>query len=94
LGVTFRIGNRTYPVVVDAHGNLVEDLINAPSHYRQGGIAVHAILDAYGLDKKHYLASATEYILRSGFKGSEESDLRKAIWHLNHYIEQHFGGDE
>lgn len=71
-----------------------EDLINDPSHYRQGGIAVHAVLDAYGLDKKHYLASATEYILRSGFKGTEESDLRKAVWHLNHYIEQHFGGEE
>lgn len=71
-----------------------EDLINDPSHYRQGGISVHEVLDAYGLDRKHYLASATEYILRSGFKGTEESDLRKAIWHLNHYIEQHFGGND
>lgn len=70
-----------------------EDLVNNPNHYRQGGIHVHAVLDAYGLDKKHYLASATEYILRSGFKGTEESDLRKAVWHINHYLKLNFGGE-
>jgi len=56
------------------------DPIN-PSHYKTAsGLEAIDVIEAFDLD--FYLANATKYILRSGKKGPQEEDLKKAIWYL------------
>lgn len=61
----------------------MKDPIN-PSHYKRGGLEVFQILEAFGLDKDHYVASAVAYLLRLGYKDDPVQDARKAI----RFIEQ------
>jgi len=60
--------------------------INHPPHY--GGDTPTEpikVIEAWGLN--FHLGSAVKYIARAGKKGSEEEDLRKAVW----YIQRHLG---
>ena len=61
-----------------------------PDYYkgRITGLQVQQVLTEFGLLERHNLASATEYILRSGNKHETPvEDLRKAIHHIELYIE-------
>ena len=62
----------------------VPDMVNHPPHYTFGGIEVIDALEAWQLP--FHLANAVKYIARSGHKGNEIEDIRKAIWYLDRYI--------
>lgn len=49
------------------------------------GRSVHEpikVIEAWGLGFDFCLGNAIKYILRAKFKGTEEKDLRKALWYL------------
>lgn len=61
--------------------------INHPPHY--GGDTTYEaikVIEAWDLD--FHLGNAVKYICRSGKKGDELEDLKKAAWYLNRKIEQ------
>lgn len=62
-----------------------------PNHYRRTikgqEIQVFDIEAAWDLNKYHNLASAAEYILRAPHKGSMVDDIKKAIVHLQNFLE-------
>lgn len=62
-----------------------------PNHYRRTikgqEIQVFDIEAAWGLNQYHNLASAVEYILRAPHKGSMMDDIKKAIVHLQNFLE-------
>lgn len=58
-----------------------EDIINHPKHYEAARFTCEPA-DLTVL-MPHPIASAIEYIVRAPYKGSEETDLRKAAWWLN-----------
>lgn len=70
-------------------GEIVNDVVNHPGHYTQGGIeCVDAMKSAFGA---HELAvyckiAAFKYIWRCEHKNGLE-DIKKAVWYLNKYIE-------
>lgn len=59
--------------------------IDHPSHYG-GDTQFEAIkvIDDWALAGGFTLGSALKYICRAKHKGSEESDLRKALWYLQY----------
>lgn len=57
-----------------------------PSHYTRLTPEPADVVEAWGLG--WHLGSALQYIARAGHKGDAETDLRKAIWFLNRYIER------
>lgn len=57
-----------------------EDIINHPKHYEAARFTCEPA-DLTTL-MPHPIASAIEYIVRAPYKGSEETDLRKAAWWL------------
>jgi len=61
------------------------DLINAPPHYRQGGIecidAIRAALTPEEF-RGYCKGNAIKYVWREKHKGGDE-DLKKAAWYLN-----------
>ena len=69
-----------------------------PDHYKAclslswGKVPVEVIdiIEAFGLQKDHYLATAVQYILRCGRKDSSaegiKQDLEKAVWFLKRRI--------
>lgn len=63
------------------------DPVNHPAHYN-AGIEVIDFLES-GWDFPFHLANAIKYICRAGRKDKNSliTDLRKAIWYLNRYIE-------
>ena len=67
--------------------NGVPDLVNHPSHYNSGRIEVIEAIYDWGLDFD--LGNAVKYIARAGKKSPDtfSTDLRKAIFYLNHKIE-------
>lgn len=58
-----------------------EDVINHPKHYEAARFTCEPA-DLTTL-MPHPIASAIEYIVRAPYKGSQETDLRKAAWWLN-----------
>ena len=59
--------------------------VNHPSHY--GGDTQYEaikVIDDWGLGRGFAVGSAMKYICRAPHKGSEEVDLRKALWYLKH----------
>lgn len=60
------------------------DLINHPEHYERNRFTC----EPKDLTKylPHPLASAVEYILRAPYKGTEETDLKKAVWWLKELL--------
>lgn len=73
------------------------DPVLAPGHYCYGGIEVKDVINAKGLHRYHWRASAVEYILRAHLKHPndpelEVEDLDKAITDLLFEIER-LGGE-
>lgn len=69
----------------------MEERVNHPSHYTQGGIECIDALEAAtaglsGLDAI-CTANAIKYLWRWKFKNGSE-DLRKAIWYIDHLIKK------
>jgi hypothetical protein len=72
----------SYRIPIDAPQ---ADLVNAPPHYRQGGIeCIDAIRAALTDDEfRGYLkGNSMKYLWREKHKGGDQ-DLRKAAWYLN-----------
>lgn len=57
----------------------------SPDHYKGvGGLEVIDVIEAFGLQKDYYLATAIKYVLRAGKKSSAPAaeDIAKAVWFL------------
>ena len=64
---------------------VMNDSVNHPAHYTQGGIECIDAMRAALTDEEfrgHCKANAIKYIWRERMKGENES-IRKAIWYLN-----------
>jgi hypothetical protein len=68
------------------HGvTIVEvDPVNHPAHYTAGGIETIDFIEAKRLG--YNLGNVVKYITRSGLKGNQLEDLRKAQWYLTREI--------
>lgn len=62
------------------------DLVNSPAHYTAGGIETIDFIEAKELG--YHLGNAVKYISRAGRKGEAATDIRKAIWYLERYLER------
>jgi hypothetical protein len=60
------------------------DPVNHPAHYTTGGIETIDFIEAKRLG--YNLGNVVKYITRSGLKGSQLEDLRKAQWYLSREI--------
>lgn len=56
------------------------DAVNHPSHYTHGKIEVIDVIEDWKLG--FHCGNAVKYIGRAEHKGTEEQDIRKAIWYL------------
>lgn len=69
------------------HGEVVgvaPDPVNHPAHYTTGGIETIDFIEAKKLG--YNLGNVVKYITRSGLKGNQLEDLRKAQWYLTREI--------
>lgn len=66
----------------------MEDIVNRPSHYTDGGIETIDFIEAKKLP--YHLGNAVKYISRAGKKDKSKTveDLRKAVWYIERYIKQ------
>lgn len=63
-----------------------EDIVNHPAHYTSGNIEVIDFIEDQKLP--YHLGNVVKYISRAGKKTDDVlTDLRKAQWYLNRYIE-------
>ena len=60
------------------------DPVNNPPHYTAGGIETIDFIEAKKLG--YNLGNVVKYITRSGLKGNQLEDLRKAQWYLTREI--------
>ena len=60
---------------------------NTPSYYLGKHKGIKAIDIIFDFELSHCKASALEYILRSGKKDCEKQDIKKAINHLQMYLD-------
>ena len=60
------------------------DPVNHPAHYTAGGIETIDFIEAKKLG--YNLGNVVKYITRSGLKGNQLEDLRKAQWYLSREI--------
>lgn len=67
----------------------MDDKVNSPAHYTAGGIEVidfiEAKLDPAELEG-YFKGNIIKYVSRSGLKGDNREDLRKAQWYLNRLL--------
>lgn len=59
---------------------------NLGQHYKQGNIEVIDLIESYNLNFN--LGNAVKYIARCNYKGSKESDLKKALWYIHRELNQ------
>ncbi len=62
-------------------------------HPTQPNLQVIDVIEACGLQKDHYLATAVQYILRAGKKTeatNEGQDLAKAVWFLLRKLQKEY----
>ena len=67
-----------------------KEMVNHPSHYKNNKYeAINIMLDVFGKDKTAAFCelNAFKYLWRANNKGTDIQDKKKAIWHLNKYIE-------
>ena len=66
----------------------MNDNVNRPAHYTDGGIETIDFIEAKGLD--FHRGNAVKYIARAGKKDPEKEveDLEKAKWYLEREIER------
>ena len=64
----------------------MNDAVNHPSHYTDGGIETIDFIEAKKLP--YHLGNAVKYISRAGKKDQNKiiEDLQKAIWYIERYI--------
>lgn len=64
----------------------MNDMVNHPEHYTDGGIETIDFIEAKKLP--YHLGNAVKYVSRAGKKNPEKTieDLQKAIWYINRYI--------
>ena len=64
----------------------MNDAVNHPSHYTDGGIETIDFIEAKKMP--YHLGNAIKYISRAGKKDQDKTveDLQKAIWYINRYI--------
>lgn len=72
---------------------VAHDPVNHPSHYTSGKFEVIDIIqDQLGTEglRNFCLGNAIKYICRAGKKDASKTiqDLEKAVWYLNHYIQE------
>lgn len=65
-------------------GAALNDPVNHPIHYCDGGIEVIDYIDAK--DFNYHLGNVIKYVSRAGKKGSTVEDLKKARWYLDREI--------
>jgi hypothetical protein len=63
---------------------IAPDPVNHPKHYTTGGIETIDFIEAKKLG--YNLGNVVKYITRSGLKGNQLEDLRKAQWYLSREI--------
>lgn len=67
------------------------DRVNSPNWYKMGNYELMDVMETWGLNRDHHLASAIQYIFRSNHKNEttagEVEDLEKARWYINRAIE-------
>lgn len=73
------------------HAVVEEDVVNHPKHYKcpnpKYDYQVIQVIEAWFLNKEHYLATAVAYILRALYKDNAVQDVRKAVWYLNRWAD-------
>ena len=64
----------------------MNDAVNHPSHYTDGGIETIDFIEAKKLP--YHLGNAVKYISRAGKKDQNKTieDLLKAVWYIERYI--------
>ena len=64
----------------------MNDAVNHPSHYTDGGIETIDFIEAKKLP--YHLGNAVKYISRAGKKDQNTTieDLQKAVWYIERYI--------
>ena len=77
-----KIMSEPRPIFLDT----VNDPVNHPSHYIQGGIETIDVIEAWELD--YLLGNCVKYISRAGKKDPSKTveDLKKARWYLDREI--------
>lgn len=71
------------------YGEDVDDVVNSPEHYRQGGIeAIDAIQASMTSEEfiGYLRGNAQKYLWRYRHKGKPVEDLRKARWYLDRLL--------
>jgi Protein of unknwon function (DUF3310) len=69
--------------------NALLDNVNAPPHYRRGGLEAIDVIEAFGLN--FHLGNVVKYVLRHNDKDGLQ-DLKKAAWYLAREIANREGG--
>jgi hypothetical protein len=64
----------------------MNDAVNHPSHYTDGGIETIDFIEAKKLP--YHLGNAIKYVSRAGKKDQNKTieDLQKAVWYIERYI--------
>lgn len=64
----------------------MNDAVNHPSHYTDGGIETIDFIEAKKLP--YHLGNAVKYISRAGKKDQNKTieDLQKSVWYIERYI--------
>ena len=60
-------------------------MVNHPSHYNKGKYEVIDVIDDWNLDFS--LGNAIKYIARCNYKENKIEDLKKAVWYIQHEID-------
>jgi hypothetical protein len=84
-----KIQNYTKASTTSTKENLQKEMVNHPSHYKNGNIeCIEAMIDVFGKDKVAAFCelNAFKYQWRANNKGTDIQDKKKAIWYLNKYI--------
>lgn len=65
---------------------MATDMINHPPHYTQhpSGVECIAVTEHFSFN----IGNAIKYLWRSGLKGAQVDDLKKAAWYVNREIER------
>lgn len=72
------------------------DEVSLPTHYREAGVELWDVLDAFGLERYAYRYMAVQYLMRAHRKDAtrELVDLEKARAYLDREIKRLRGLDE
>ena len=65
--------------------DVTDEAVDHPTHYNTGNIETIDYIEAQQLN--FHLGNAVKYISRAGKKGDIATDIRKAIWYLERYLE-------